>query len=71
MKTSTIVILGVVGLAGVGGFLYLQSRKKAAVVAELAKKQASSGGGKSTGDQVLTAINAGIPLVSKIVDLWA
>jgi hypothetical protein len=69
MKTSTIVILGVVAVAGVGGFLYFQSQKKAAIVAAAAK-QASSGG-KSTGDQILQAINAGIPLATKIVDLWA
>lgn len=68
MKTSTVVVLGVVAVAGIGGFLYLQHSRKASI-ALTAKAPSSSGG--STGGKVLDAINAGIPLATKILDkIW-
>jgi hypothetical protein len=65
MKTSTVVIIGVVLAAGVGGFAYWQysKAKKAA-----AAKKASS---KSTVDKVVGSISSLIPVASSIAALWA
>jgi predicted negative regulator of RcsB-dependent stress response len=64
MKTSTVVIIGVVLAAGVGGFAYWQysKAKKAA-----AAKKAS----KSTVDKVVGSISSLIPVASSIAALWA
>jgi hypothetical protein len=71
LKTSTIVVLGAIAVAGVGGFLYWQHTKSKAVVAAqvAASKQPTSG--SSTTDKIVGAVAAGIPLAQKIVELWA
>lgn len=68
MKTSTVVIIGVVGLAAVGGFIYWQ-HEKAAAAAAAAKARSSSS--TSTGQKVATTVAAAIPLIGSIASLWS
>jgi predicted negative regulator of RcsB-dependent stress response len=64
MPTSTVVIIGVVVAAGVGGFAYWQY-SKAKKAAAAAKKS------KSTVDKVVGSISSLIPVASSIAALWA
>lgn len=65
MKTSTIVILALVGAAGVGGFFYWQHTK---TVAAAAKAKASA---KSTTDKIVGSISTLAPVVAGIAKLWS
>lgn len=63
MKTSTAIVLGVVVLAGVGGFIYWQHSKAKIAAAHVQQP-------KSTTDKVVGTISSLIPLGSKIAQLW-
>lgn len=65
MKTSTVVILGLVGVAGVGGFLYWQHTKK--VAAAVAAKASA----KTTTDKIVGSITTLAPVVAGIAKLWS
>lgn len=68
MKTSTVIVIGVVGLAAVGGFVYWQHQRTAAAIALAAKSPTKS---SSTTDKIFGAIAAGIPLAQKVTELWS
>lgn len=63
MKTSTVVVIGVVAVAGIGGLLYWQYTKAKKAAAAAAKP-------KSTADKVVGVIAASIPLAGKIAQLF-
>jgi hypothetical protein len=59
MKTSTAIVIGVVGLAAVGGIVYFATRKRPA-----ARPPAAPGA------SFLQTVNTAIPLVSKITSYF-
>lgn len=63
MKTSTVIVIGVVGLAAVGGVVYFATRKRPAAPARATSS--------SSGSSLAGVINAAIPLVSKITSYFS
>jgi hypothetical protein len=69
MKTSTVIVIGVVGLAAVGGFVYWQhATRTQAALAQAAKSPTRS---SSTTEKIFGTIAAGLPLAEKITELWS
>lgn len=70
MSTSTAVVIGVVGLAAVGGAVYFasQAQRRREEAARLAAAKSSGG---STGDKIVASIVSALPIVGSIASLWA
>ncbi len=63
MSTGTVVVIGVVGVAAVGGLVYFALTRKVAIAAAAAKPQ-------STTDKIVGSISALAPVAAGIAKLW-